>query len=795
MATVEMPVSLASQQPENYIVDPLYNRKPAQDLKLSNLPKVEVVSISDDASETSEDDDDDTCSPPNSYYEKAVALRSDIQVHLMSATQTSDAMLSSIREVVEKLGRATHEKDLYKDQYDDLCKKRDDLIKRLEAATKESISLRASLLDMSKSRDRAEIECEVINCQLREKKNKITLLKQELAALHKQIEEKETLLKDLSNKLVQAEADKEEYRMKYDAANKELECVKSTMNDLFREKEGLANELVNARIELKKKLLELVSLKDRFSSIKHKYDQLHGKIDVIKEDLRKAQEAREKAEKDKKKAEIDRDSALERERQANLNLQGAKDARDRAIRDWQATKKDLVRDQALLKDTKVRLELLQTKYDALLKKKSGGWQHEREELLKELTEARNLAQHLRKNLASTIEEYKKALEKSERTIKDLREEIVKLTKVIGDRTVENKELKRQNDELTKDLKAAKIRAQRAEADYELAKKAKESAEKELQESKNTIDDLREENKTLTILNGDLTELNKALEQQNKDLTTLNDKLTEDLDAAEKLAQQAERALEERNKTIDDLLLEISNRPDESEELKELKGKLEELECKLASANDQVLQWQFEYELVKESKREADKEIEQLNGKITDLEAQNTKLRESLKKAQDSEAEARSDYNRLADCLYEAQQNEIKALREKQEAEVARDEAITAKDALANDKDKMEMDLSVKLHEASRRAENAESNLNYKTDELERFKDEKTKLNLDLLTAKETASAAQRAEREMADKLADAEAKLKVKDDELKKYTGPGKQQGRVWIRDIFWYVAQDMKPG
>jgi len=102
---------------------------------------------------------------------EAVFFCADNQVHLRSVQKTSDDMLFKIREIVERLDKAIHKNLFHKGQYDSLCERYKYVTNRLQTCTKECVTLRARLYEMSKARDRAEIELEAVCGQLLEKEH------------------------------------------------------------------------------------------------------------------------------------------------------------------------------------------------------------------------------------------------------------------------------------------------------------------------------------------------------------------------------------------------------------------------------------------------------------------------------------------------------------------------------------------------------------------------------------------------------------------------------------------------
>ena len=386
--------------------------------KFTLVPRVDVTELADDTTEVTEEETESLVCVHEpvrkSYHTQAVTFRSEIQTHIRSVMKTSDDMLFSIREIVENLDKATHEKILFKDQYDSVCQKRDEISGRLEVSSKECIVLRRRLYDMSKARDRAEIALEAESGKLIEKEYECQALRDDLTRLQQRSESMEKSLEELTTRLSLSEAMAHERLLEYNKIHLELETMKTTFTDLFNEKKFLARELAQARVHLKNITDQLEVLKEEFKKTKVELETRTKELKTAQEDLKDAQQLKDKAVEERRKAIEERDRALQGEHQAIEDRKGAIEGRDRAIFDYQSAKTELIRDQALLQDYESRTISLESKLVIIEEErdnavqKSITWEHFRDEIKEQFDEADARAHCLADELKEADEITKKA---------------------------------------------------------------------------------------------------------------------------------------------------------------------------------------------------------------------------------------------------------------------------------------------------------------------------------------------------------------------------------------------------
>ncbi|OAP59632.1 hypothetical protein AYL99_06930 [Fonsecaea erecta] len=560
--------------------DPLLTGRP----KFELIPQVSIKAIPEETKSESSDEAVTSliCSHApvrSTYHRQAVTFRSEIQVHLRSVQKTSDDMLFRIREIVESLDKATHEKLLHKEQYDSLCQRYKDITARLETSTQECVTLRTRLYEMSKARDRAEIELEALSGHLLEKEHECMELKEETCVLNKQIVSLEQTLVEITHRLVEAEAAAKIRLEEYNAAVKELEILKASMTVLFKEKEHLATELAITRMNFKEVSSKLEAIKQKFISIEHRCGTLETELKSVREELVKAKEARDKALAERKEAIHERDVAMQRMDEAIEDRNGAIRARDSAIFDYQSAKTDLVRDQALLKDCQLNLESLQSRFEIVIKERDyailnqTSLEHYRDELVEQFKEADARAHHFKF-------EFEKAVGERQHAEADLRNASKKMEELQHDKDV----LVIEREQLYLQLKASEARRNEAIAKESKAFEELLAATQECARMTKKYEDMEDQFQKADKERAILEEKLKTIEAELKAATVKEALMADQLEHA----QAAEiKALRERNEMAEslsvskDLNKTLKQQKDEVE--KKLETKIQELDGKLAQS--------------------------------------------------------------------------------------------------------------------------------------------------------------------------------------------------------------------
>ncbi|KIW90257.1 uncharacterized protein Z519_08901 [Cladophialophora bantiana CBS 173.52] len=658
MAAVVVPAGLSPN-----VDSPSFEKLPKIDVKplvedslLASRPKFELapqVSIKsipeDNRSEASDDAVNSLIcahAPVRStYHREAVSFRSDIQVHLRSVQKTSDDMLFKIREIVESLDRATHEKLLHKEQYDGLCQRYKDITARLEISTQECVTLRARLYEMSKARDRAEIELEALSGHLLEKEHECAELREETSTLHKQIVSMEATLVGLTSRLVEAEATARIRLEEYNAAVKELEILKASMAVLFAEKETLATELAITRMKFKEVSSKLEVVKQKFISIEHKCTALETELKSVREELIKAKEARDKAITERKDAIHERDIAVQRMDEAIEDRNGAIRARDGAIFDYQSAKTELIRDQAMLKDCQLNLETLQKRFEIVIRERDyavhnqSSLEHYRDELVEQFKEADSRAHGFKFELEKATEARQHAENEVQATLK-------KMEILCHDKDV----IVLEREQLYLQLKESEARRNEA-----IAKESK------------AFEELLEATQECTNVTKEYEDMEDKFQKADKERAILDEKLKiieADLKAAKVkealMADQLEhtkadeiKALRERNEMFEklsdseELSKTLKQQKDDME--KKLEAKIKDLEGKLAQSGednialkDKVVSLEKSYSKAVSERNEKARELEDTKHQAADqknkLDKEIVDLKDGVAKAQKKEHE-------------------------------------------------------------------------------------------------------------------------------------------------------------
>ncbi|KIW35594.1 uncharacterized protein PV07_02281 [Cladophialophora immunda] len=560
------------------VEDPLLASRP----KFELIPQVSIKSIPEENKSEASDDAVNSLicahAPVRStYHREAVSFRSDIQVHLRSVQKTSDDMLFRIREIVESLDKATHEKLLHKEQYDSLCQRYKDITARLETSTQECVTLRTRLYEMSKARDRAEIELEALSGHLLEKEHECMELREETSVLHKQIVTMEATLVDLTSRLVEAEATARIRLEEYNAAVKELEILKASMAVLFTEKETLATELALTRMQFKEVSSKLEVIKQKFISIEHKCNTLETELKSVREELIKAKDARDKAIAERKEAIHERDVAVQCMDEAIEDRNGAIRARDSAIFDYQSAKTELVRDQALLKDCQLNLETLQYRFEIVIKERDhavhnqSSLEHFRDELVEQFKEADARAHHFKIEFEKAVDAKQHAEDEVSTTLKkmeDLRHDKDVLVIEREQLYLQLKESEaRRNEAIAKESKAFE---DLLEATQECARMTKKYEDME--------DEFQKADKERAILEEKLKTIEADLKAAKVKEALMADQL-EHAKADEIKALRERNEMAEKLSISEDLNKTLKKQKDELE--RQLEAKIRELEGKLA----------------------------------------------------------------------------------------------------------------------------------------------------------------------------------------------------------------------
>ncbi|KIX97150.1 uncharacterized protein Z520_07264 [Fonsecaea multimorphosa CBS 102226] len=581
-ATVETPAfdKVPKIDVKPVVEDPLLASRP----KFELIPQVSVKSIPEESKSEASDDAVNSliCSHApvrSTYHREAVSFRSDIQVHLRSVQKTSDDMLFRIREIVESLDKATHEKLLHKEQYDSLCQRYQDVTTRLENSTQECVTLRTRLYEMSKARDRAEIELEALSGRLLEKEHECIELKEETSVLHKQIVSMEATLVDITSRLVEAEATARIRLEEYNAAVHELEILKASMTVLFKEKETLATELALSRMKFKDVSSKLEVIKQKFISIEHKCSSLDTELKSVREELIKAKEARDKALAERKEAIHERDVAMQRMDEAIEDRNGAIRARDGAIFDYQSAKTDLVRDQALLKDCQLNLETLQSRFEIVIKERDyamnnqSSLEHFRDELVEQFKEADARAHHFKIEFEKAVEVKQHAEEELRKTLKkmeDLRHDTDVLVIEREQLYVQLKESEaRRNEAIAKESKA-----------FEELLKATQECARMTKKYEDMEDEFQKADKERAILDEKLRTLEAELKASKVKEALMADQL-EHAKADEIKALRERNEMAEKLSVSEELNKSLKQQKDDMES--KLEAKIKELEGKLAQS--------------------------------------------------------------------------------------------------------------------------------------------------------------------------------------------------------------------
>ncbi|OAL29215.1 hypothetical protein AYO20_09268 [Fonsecaea nubica] len=568
---------------KSVVEDPLLASRP----KFELIPQVSIKSVPEESKSEASDDAVNTLicahAPVRStYHREAVSFRSDIQVHLRSVQKTSDDMLFRIREIVESLDKATHEKLLHKEQYDSLCQRYKDVTARFEISTQECVTLRTRLYEMSKARDRAEIELEALSGHLLEKEHECMELKEETSVLHKQIVSMEATLVDITSRLVEAEATSRIRLEEYNAAVKELEILKASMSVLFTEKETLATELAITRMQFKEVSSKLEVIKQKFISIEHKCGSLETELRSIKEELIKAKEARDKAIAERKEAIHERDLAVQRMDEAIEDRNGAIRARDSAIFDYQSAKTELVRDQTLLKDYQLNLETLQYRFEIVIKERDyavhsqSSLEHFRDELVEQLKEADGRAHHFKI-------EFEKAVEAKQHAQNDVQSTLKKMEDLRHDKDV----LVIEREQLYIQLKESEARRNEAIAKESKAFEELLEATQECARMTKKYEDMEDEYQKADKERAILDEKLKIIEAELKAAKVKEALMADQLEHAK--ADEI-KALRERNEMAEKLSVSeelnktLKQQKDEME--RQLQAKIKELEGKLVQSGDE-----------------------------------------------------------------------------------------------------------------------------------------------------------------------------------------------------------------
>ncbi|OQV04777.1 hypothetical protein CLAIMM_09609 [Cladophialophora immunda] len=612
------------------VEDPLLASRP----KFELIPQVSIKSIPEENKSEASDDAVNSLicahAPVRStYHREAVSFRSDIQVHLRSVQKTSDDMLFRIREIVESLDKATHEKLLHKEQYDSLCQRYKDITARLETSTQECVTLRTRLYEMSKARDRAEIELEALSGHLLEKEHECMELREETSVLHKQIVTMEATLVDLTSRLVEAEATARIRLEEYNAAVKELEILKASMAVLFTEKETLATELALTRMQFKEVSSKLEVIKQKFISIEHKCNTLETELKSVREELIKAKDARDKAIAERKEAIHERDVAVQCMDEAIEDRNGAIRARDSAIFDYQSAKTELVRDQALLKDCQLNLETLQYRFEIVIKERDhavhnqSSLEHFRDELVEQFKEADARAHHFKIEFEKAVDAKQHAEDEVSTTLKkmeDLRHDKDVLVIEREQLYLQLKESEgRRNEAIAKESKAFE---DLLEATQECARMTKNRPQSRESERSINADQL-EHAKADEI---------KALRERNEMAEKLS--VSEDLNKTlKKQKDELERQLEAKIKELEGKLAQNGN------ENTALKAKVDSLEkaCSKAEGerDNKIRELEDTKHQAVDQKTKLDKEVLDLKSDVAEAQK---KVRETDKMLQEKAGE-------------------------------------------------------------------------------------------------------------------------------------------------------------
>ena len=550
-------------------------------------PEVSIKPVADDASEASDEYVSSTVvythTPVRSHlHGETVHLRSELQTHLRSVMKTGDDMLSKIRDIVEQLDIAVHAKNLAIEQYEEACKKREEIRRRFESINEECAELRVRLFGMSKARDSAEISLEAASGRLLELEKKYCELEKEKNRLFDVISETEARFMEVRHRLADAEAKVRKYVQEVSDFKLDIEILKKEKKVLHDERESFKADLATVRAKNKELHLEIEKVKQSLSTATTNLSVITVELNTIKIDLKKATELKEAAFAERDLAIEDRNTAIKKAECAVLERDDARQARDQAINAEQSLKVKWVRDAALLEECQVSLTHLRKKIQNLTREHDAAvtgarsMEHLRDEALEMFREADSERHRLSCALSSAVEDRMKAKQEVDEAQAETKKVQSSLEVVFKEKEIIKVELSqseaKKNEAIAKEVKALedlvkadkerdeaneqcevnKDKLSRSESQRELlagkletanaSEKAAQASEKAalfaqaLAEEK--LNDSKQREADTEAKRKDLADQLKTAEDENEDLTNANKALKKDnADVAKKLSDR------------------------------------------------------------------------------------------------------------------------------------------------------------------------------------------------------------------------------------------------------------------
>ena len=400
---------------------------------LRGITLVKEKPLDDDSSSTCSEELTSTVvcahSPVRSHMHRdAIHIRSELQSHLRSCMKSGDDMLFKIREFTESLDHAFHEQRLATELYDEATRKQREIQKQLDTTTKECKTLKATLLELSKSRDNAEIQLEAASGHLLEKERECDDLRLQITHVQERVEFFTHKYNETSSELIHKAAEAKAFKTAADNLTIELEASNKTIKGFKAENQKLLKDNADIRMTNKTLREKDEQFKRELSTVKSRLSAITIQFEKSKQDLKEANNAEKEAHKQLDAANKDRTTAEEKEAAAKVDRDGARAARDAAIADFQSINAQFNREEALRKEVQYSLKHLQASYNKACKDRdsaaqsSAEWHHMRDELVDQLQEVEKARHCLLHDLNTAVEQKLAA----EQRTQEARKEVLKV---------------------------------------------------------------------------------------------------------------------------------------------------------------------------------------------------------------------------------------------------------------------------------------------------------------------------------------------------------------------------------
>jgi chromosome segregation ATPase len=301
---------------------------------------------------------------------EAIAIRDALQGHVRAAMQNGDELLDKIRGIAEELDIARHARILAEEQYAEAEKQRDEAQRQLKRLAGELKTVRESVADLVRQRDKAFIQCEASRGQLLEKNREIEGLVVEARRLKTRITMLETSCVDWKKSVTTAEADVRRLKGIVEETERKHETLLQERNELLRKKQVSDSQMLEQQRLIKELSQSLETKSQELKSSQDAIAHIQKSIRDVREELERATREKNEAVTARQQVEKDRDVAWSKEKEAVRDRNAAREERDAAVQDKDDTCRRFGDLQIQLQDVKQTLTLELQLKQSLIKERN-----------------------------------------------------------------------------------------------------------------------------------------------------------------------------------------------------------------------------------------------------------------------------------------------------------------------------------------------------------------------------------------------------------------------------------------